>query len=335
MLIIDEIEYFLPKNKVSNEDFLEKNKDWDIDSIKKTTGVSTRYYTDPNETALDISFKACINLFNKKPELKEKVDALIFCTHSSDYIIPSNSLILHGMLNLSEDVFAFDYNLACSGFVYGLGISEGLLKSGIASHILLINADTYSKYVNDKDRSTKVLFGDAAAVSYLRKSDENNGMLDILCSSSGKHSKKIIIPAGGMRLPKSSDTKIEEKDKNGNIRSLEDLHMDGFGVFSFINSKIPQQIKKICKKNQISLEEIDLFIFHQANKMGIDSITRILKINPEKVYSNIHNVGNTVSASIPLALKDAIIQNKIKTGDLVLLSGFGTGLSWASCIFRF
>ena len=335
MLVIDEIEYFLPKNKITNKDFLEKNPDWDIDSIKKATGVSTRYYTDPNETALDISFKACVKLFNRKPDLKEKIDALIFCTHSNDHIIPSNSSILHGMLDLSENVFAFDYNLACSGFVYGLGISEGLLKSGIANHILLINADTYSKYVNDKDRSTKVLFGDAAAVSYLRNSEKNNGMLDILCCSAGKHSKRIIIPAGGMRLPKSSVTKIEEKDKNGNFRSLENLHMDGFGVFSFINSKVPQQIKKICEKNKISLEEINLFIFHQANKMGIDSITRILKINPDKVFSNIHNVGNTVSASIPLALKDSIVQNKIKTGDLVLLSGFGTGLSWASCIIRF
>jgi len=335
MLIIDEIEYFLPKNKITNEDFLDQNQDWDIESIEKTTGVSTRYYTDPNETALDISFKACINLFNRKPDLKEKIDALIFCTHSNDHIIPSNSLMLHGILELSENVFAFDYNLACSGFVYGLGISDGLLKSGIANHILLINADTYSKYVNDKDRSTKVLFGDAATVSYLRKSENDNGMLDILCSSSGKHSKKIIIPAGGMRLPKSASTKIEEKDKNGNIRSLENLHMDGFGVFSFINSKVPQQIIKICKDNKINLEEIDLFVFHQANKLGIDSLTRILKINPDKVFSNIDKVGNTVSASIPLALKYAMNEKKIKPGDLVLLSGFGTGLSWASCLIKF
>ena len=174
---------------------------------------------------------------------------MIFCTHSNDHIIPSNSSILHGLLELSDDVFAFDYNLACSGFVYGLGISDGLLKSGIANHILLINADTYSKYINDKDRSTKVLFGDAATVSYLKKSENDSGMIDILCSSSGAHSKKIIIPAGGARLPKSSQTKIEEKDKNGNIRSLEKIYtwMD-LDVFSFINSKVPKQIKKLCSK---------------------------------------------------------------------------------------
>ena len=335
MLLIEDIEYYLPKNKISNDDLLAINPDWDIKAIGDSTGVLTRYYVDKNETALDIGFKACEKLLKKDPSLKEKVDAIIFCTHSNDYIIPSNSSLLHAMLGLSENVFAFDYNLACSGYVYGLAISNGLLATNIAKHILLINADTYSKFVNDKDRSTKVLFGDAASVSYLKNSDNDKGMIDILCSTSGTHSKKIMIPAGGMRVPKSSTTSLPERDANGNVRTQENLHMDGFGVFSFINSKVPKQIIQICEKNNFNLDDIDLFVFHQANKLGLDSLTKILKIDPAKVFMNIHRVGNTVSATIPLALKDALDQNRIKEGNKVLFSGFGTGLSWGSCIIQY
>lgn len=335
MLKIDQIEYYLPKNQIRNKDLLKINPDWDIESLKKKTGVASRFYTDKNETALDIALKACEIFFKKNRLVKTKIDGLIFCTQSNDYVMPPNSSILHGMLNLSEEVLAFDFNLACSGFVYGLAIANGLIKTRVATNILLINADTYSKYVNNSDRSTKFLFGDAAAVTYLTKSSDNKGLIDILCSTSGINYDKFIIPAGGLRKPKSKDTKLESKDRSGNIRNQEEIHMDGLGIFSFVNSKIPKQVIKILNKNKYEIKDIDLFIFHQASKIAIESLTKILKIDPEKVYINIHRVGNTISASIPIALKDAQQENKIKDGDKILCAGFGVGLSWGACILQF
>ena len=335
MLNIHQIEYYLPKNEVTNDDLSKSNPEWDMQAIKKWTGVSKRFYTDKNQTALDIGFKSCEKLLSKIDSLKNKVDGLIFCTQSNDYIMPPNSSLLHGMLSLSENVFAFDFNLACSGYIYGLALANGLISTKVAENILLINADTYSKFINEKDRSTKVLFGDAAATSYLNVSNNSKGLIDIICSSSGNHSNKIIIPAGGQKKPKSKKTSIPTKDNNGNIRTQENLHMDGLGVFSFVNSKIPKQVNEILARNQYNINDIDLFVFHQANKLIIDSLTKILKIDSNKVYINIERVGNTVSASIPIALKDAQQEGKIRNGDKVLCSGFGTGLSWGTCLLQY
>ena len=335
MLKINQIEYYLPKNQVQNKDLLKLNPDWDLESLNKKTGVTSRFYTDKDETALDIAFKAC-DLFLKKDDLlKNKIDGLIFCTQSNDYIMPPNSSLLHGMLDLSENVFAFDFNLACSGYIYGLALANGLIATKVAKNILLVNADTYSKYINNNDRSTKLLFGDAAAVTHLSKSDDNKGLVDILCSTSGINSNKFIIPAGGMRKPKSNVTSVESKDKSGNVRNQEQIHMDGLGIFSFVNGKVPKQVIKILKRNKYEIEDIDLFIFHQASKLAIDSLTKILKIDAEKVYVNINRVGNTVSAAIPIALKDAQKEGRVQEGNKILCAGFGVGLSWGTCILQF
>tara|TARA_B100000579_G_scaffold238235_1_gene195350 strand:- start:2410 stop:3417 length:1008 start_codon:yes stop_codon:yes gene_type:complete len=334
MLKIENISYYLPNEPVSNKDIIKKNPGWNLNDLNNRTGVNTRYYANKNETALDMSIEACKIFFENYNSKKDKIDALIFCTQSNDYIMPPNSSLLHGILGLSEDVFAFDFNLACSGYIYGLAIANGLLSTNMASNILLVNADTYSKYINEKDRSTKILFGDAAAVSYIKNSNQNKGIIDIQCSTSGENYKKFIIPSGGIRYPKSKLSCVPIKDKSGNIRTDEDIHMDGMGIFAFVNSKVPKQIKSILKKNSLNLSDIDLFIFHQASKLAIDSLIKILKIDSKKVYINIDKVGNTVSASIPIALKDALSDGKIKDGDKILCCGFGVGLSWGTCIIQ-
>jgi len=335
MLNIQNIEYYLPENIITNDELALSNPEWDMNSIQRWTGVSKRFYANPNQTALDLAFISSEKLLNDIETVRGEIDGLIFCTQSNDHIIPPNSTILHGMLNLSEDVFSFDFNLACSGFIYGLSIANGLIETNVARNILLVNADTYSKYVNDKDRSTKVLFGDAASTSFLKKSDDGKGLIDIICGTSGINSDKIIIPAGGARKPKSNKTSILKEDQNGNLRNDENLQMNGFAVYSFVNSKVPKQIIKILFKNKIKIGEIDLFVFHQANKLVLESLTKILKIDPEKVFINIHKVSNTVSASIPIALKEAQKEGKIRDGYKVLCSGFGAGLSWGTCILQF
>lgn len=335
MLKISAIEYYIPKNKITNKMLSKLNPSWDMKVLKKWTGVSNRYYASDNQTALDLAFIASKNLLKNDQVNATKIDALIFCTQSSDYIMPPNSAVLHGLLQLSDSVFAFDINLACSGFVNGISIANGLMKAGTAKKILLINADTISKYVNVKDRSTKVLFGDAASVTYLKDSKNNKGLVDVLCSTSGINYKKLIIPNGGTRNPKTDKSCFSKEDKNGNFRSDENLFMDGVGIFSFVNSKVPKQIKEILSRNNFNIEDIDLFIFHQANKFVIESLAKLLKITPQKIFMNIDKIGNTSSASIPIALKDAELDGRINDGDLVLCSGFGAGLSWGTCLFQY
>ena len=336
MLNIQDMAYYLPNNVVTNEILKEQNPDWDIDNLIKRTGVEKRHIASKGETALDLAFKACKVLFSNGDDLRKTIDCIIFCTQSPDYIMPPNSCILHQLLDLHEDVLAFDFNLACSGYIYGISLANGLLCPGSVNNILLVNADTYSKYINKQDRSTRMLFGDGAAVTILNQSKNYGGkVLDIICSTSGENHDKFIIPAGGCRNPRSNNTNISEVDKSGNIRTKEQIYMNGLGILAFISTKIPSQIIKILLRNNMKIKDVDLFVFHQASKMALDSLRKKLKIPPDKMYSNINYIGNTVSASIPIALYDALNNNLINKGNIVLLCGFGVGLSWGTALVEY
>jgi 3-oxoacyl-[acyl-carrier-protein] synthase-3 len=214
-------------------------------------------------------------------------------------------------------------------------MANAFVKAGMAKQILLVTADTYSKYINKKDRSTRILFGDGAAVTIVEESNEREGIIDIELGSSGSGYDKFWIPAGGLRLPKSDNTSVEIENDKGNIRTQNDIEMDGFGVWSYINSVAPKQVDRLLKKNNLKKTDIDQFIFHQASQLTLESIMRHLKLDEEKVFINIRNIGNTVSATIPIALKDAIDQDKINIGSTLVLSGFGVGLSYGAIIMKY
>ena len=333
-ITIKDMAYYLPEQIVTNADLGKDNPEWDMRLIEKRVGVVERYIARDDETALDLSVKACEKLFFNNEGARKEIDGIIFCTESQDYIMPPNSCILHKMLDLPEDVFAFDFNLACSGYIYGLALAQGLIYSGITKNILLVNADTYSRYINKKDRSVSALFGDGAAVSWITTSNSTQGIIDIQCSTSGRYYDKFIIPAGGCRMPKSTETAIPKIDDSGNVRALENIHMDGMAILAFVNSRVPKQIQQILARNKLTIDDIDFFVFHQASKIALDALMLLLRIKPEKTYHNLHKVGNTVSASIPIALKDALDSGKVSIGDKVILSGFGVGLSWGTAIIE-
>ena len=332
---IKDIAYCLPGNIVTNQDLQQENPAWDMRQLEARTGVVKRHIAREGETTLDMAIKACRDMLSKGEGFRDGINGLIFCTQSQDHIIPSNSLIVHKELQLPENVFTFDFNMACSGYIYGLALAQGLIQAGFADHILLITGDTYSKYIHRKDRSARILFGDAAAVTRIGVEDPGKGVVDILCETSGKHYDKFIIPAGGCRNPKSSKTSIPMKDRSGNVRTAENIYMNGMGVLGFINTHVPKQINKILKRNAMTLDDIDLFVFHQSSKISLDSLERLLEVNGEKVFRNIREIGNTVSASIPIAIKDAMDKGKIESGQTVLISGFGAGLSWGTAIIQF
>ncbi len=328
------IEYYLPEKVISNNDLALENPDWDVNKIALKTGVLNRHIAESNETAFDLSIKAVQKLFDSGQIKKNDIDGIIFCTQSNDYIMPSNSFLIHKYFKFDERVWSFDYNLACSGYVFGLAISRGFLETKLANNILLITAETYSKYINPKDRSTRVLFGDGCSASIVCN-EETNDFFDMILSTSGEKFDTFYIPAGGSRIPASNLTKVNSNDNSGNVRSLEDIYMNGFAVWQFISMKVSEQIISLLEKNDLTINNIDLFIFHQASKLTLDSLIKMLKIENDKVYGNIKNIGNTVSSSIPILLKDALENGKLKSGDLILISGFGVGLSWGSIIMKY
>ena len=332
--IISSIEYYLPEKIVTNQDLENENPSWKMDDVESKSGVRERHIAEEDETAFDLSKVACDKLFAKSID-KNEIDCLIYCTQSPDFIMPPNSYLLHKYLGLSDKIMAYDFNMACSGYVYGLSMAHSFLLSGLAKKVLLVNADTYSKYINKGDRSARTLFGDGASASIIEINEQSKGFLTFDFVSSGKDYEKFYIPAGGCRLPRSTETQKEISNQSGNSRSSNNIHMDGMGVWSFINSLVPKQIKSFLKSNNLEISDIDLFVFHQASKMTLDSIIKMLKLDKDKVFINLNGLGNTVSASIPIALKDAMDQGKISKGDKILLAGFGVGMSYAATIIEF
>lgn len=333
-LTVNQIEYYLPERVITNEDLAKENPDWDIERIEKKSGVKSRHVAELGQTALDLAIKAVEKVLSAGMVSKDEIQAIIFCTQSPDYIMPSNSFLIHKYFNFDEDVWTLDYNLACSGYIYGLAISKGIVAAGLAKKILLITAETYSKYINPKDRSTSILFGDAAAASII-SDDKERGIVDVILSSSGEKFDTFYIPAGGCKMPRNTHTKETIVDHSGNVRNMENIHMNGFAVWQFISKKVSEQINKLLIRNNLNVLDIDLFIFHQASQLTLDSLVKMLKINEDKVFFNLENIGNTISSSIPIALKDAEDNGRLKKGDLILLSGFGVGLSWGSIIMKY
>ncbi len=332
---IGHVSYYLPKKKVTNNELDLQFPAWNLKSLVKKTGVCCRYIADDDETALDLSVAACRKFFNETGINPTEIDAILYCTQTPDYIMPPNALLLHRHFDFRNDIPAFDINLACSGYVYALSIARSMVISGMAKNVLLVTSDTYFKLINPRDRSTRTLFGDGAAVTLVEPCEDNVGILSQQLGSDGKFFKKFYIPAGGNRKPKSASTSFEDVDSVGNVRNEEQIHMDGMGIWNFIRTKIPEHISDYLMKSNVEVDTIDQFVFHQASKLTLDSLMKILKLDQTKVFSNLECVGNTVSSSIPIAIADALSKNKIQSGNLVLISGFGVGLSYGSMLIRF
>jgi 3-oxoacyl-[acyl-carrier-protein] synthase-3 len=236
-------------------------------------------------------------------------------------------------LKLPTSVPAFDFTHACSGYVYGLFVAKALIVSGAADSILLITADSYSRYLHPQDRSTVTLFGDGGAASLIRGSEEGNaGIGEFSIGTDGGSAEIFAIQAGGARLPRSAETARTFVDPSGSVSSPEHITMDGTGVLAFVRKRVPAMIDELLEKANQTLEDVDLVVFHQGSALSLDYVERWLSLPPEKTFRNIANVGNTVSTSIPLALRDAELAGRLARGMRVMLAGFGVGLSWGACL---
>jgi 3-oxoacyl-[acyl-carrier-protein] synthase-3 len=236
-------------------------------------------------------------------------------------------------MQLPTSIPAFDFTHACSGHVYGLYFAKALVASGAADCILLLTADTYSRHLHPDDRSTVTLFGDGGAATLIRAATDGGGEIGEFCiGTDGGSSSIFAIAAGGARLPRSAETAKSFVDPGGSTSSPEHIHMDGPGVLAFVRKRVPAMVRELLAKTQTTLDDVDLVVCHQGSGMTLDYVERWLSLPPEKTFRNIANVGNTVSASIPIALRDAELAGRLRPGMRVMLVGFGVGLSWAACL---
>jgi 3-oxoacyl-[acyl-carrier-protein] synthase III len=332
---ITAIEYFLPESKLTNDQLSSEFLDWSTEKIFAKTGIASRHLANENEFASDLGVNAAKKLFNSGVISPNDIDYLLFCTQSADYFLPSTSCIVQDRLSLPNKCGAIDINQGCSGFIYSLGIAKALFETNQAKNILIITADTYSKYINKKDKSVRTIFGDAAAATLIQGSSEiSEAIYGFSYGTDGSGFNNLIVPSGGMRSPKSVISSIETVDVSGNIRSQDDLFMDGAEIFAFTMKMIPNTLDEILSNNNLSINDIDLFVFHQANKFMLDHLRKKLSIPEEKFYINFSDCGNTVSSTIPIALKRALQQDILKPGIKLCVMGFGVGYSWAGAIIE-
>lgn len=331
---INAIESAVPETIVSNETLAADFPDTAFDRLEERTGVRQRHIAGQWETALDLAVRAFERLAEGGLWSRDDVGAIVFCTQTPDYPITPNACLLHGALGFGPDIPAFDIDLACSGYVYGLMVARGLVLGGMPGQVLLATGDTYSRLIHPGDRATRCLFGDGAAVSLIGPTDGPGGVIDIKCGTAGAEYARFMVRAGGARMPKSTATAEEAVDRSGNIRTAENIEMDGLGVLSFFTQTVPREVRTILETNDLTLDDIDHFIFHQASRLALDGIVRQLGLPAEKVVISLESVGNLVSASIPHALQQAMADGTAKPGELAVLCGFGVGLSWGTAIVR-
>ena len=325
------IEYVLPKRRITNAELAQLHPQWKMEQVALRSGVENRYWSNPDETALDLGEQACRKLFTRTGFRTEQINAILFCTQSPDYIMPPNACLLQHRLGLPRTIAALDYSLACSGFVYGVYLSNALVQSGMAGHVLLITAESYSKWIHLDDRGPMTLFGDGAAATLISAGVSGIGSF-ALATDGGEGASCFIVPAGGARMPRSPETALPKMDKNGNVRAEDNLYMNGAAVLDFVKKEIPTLVRDLLDRENLTLDDLDLIVFHQASQISLDLLHKTLHIPKDKQFIHIADIGNTVSASIPIALREAELQGKLKSGMRVMLVGFGVGLSWGGCI---
>jgi len=333
-VFIHSIGIHLPEETCSNQELIQDYGEWTTNKIVSKTGIQCRKVCREGELVSDLAVNAANALFENNPAARDEIDFLILCTESPDYLLPPTSCIVHARLGLSKNCAAFDYNLGCSGYIYGLALAKSLVHSGLSHKTLLIMADTYTKHINAKDKSTRTIFGDGAAASLICRGPGESFIGEFSLGTDGSGAFELCIPAGGMKNPRTQATAVEMQDKYGNIRSQNNLYMNGPALYKFTDQLVPELVNQVMIKNDFNFDNIDLFIFHQANAYLLEKLRSKINIPKDKYYVNLLNIGNTVSASIPIAMSLAENEGKLTKGMHVCLIGFGVGFSWGGTIIK-
>ena len=316
-----------PEHRLTNDD-LSAIFDWSADKIFEKTGIRERRIAAADETALDLALKACQKLISRHVAAAD-ADFVILCTQAPDHVLPTSACILQHRLGLGTHVGALDINLGCSGFVYGMSLATGLIASGSATSVLLVTADTYSKFINPADRSVRTLFGDGAAATLI-VADDVARIGPFVFGTDGNGANALIVPAGGARKALDAASMAEHTDEFGNVRSDANLYMDGSAVLNFSLREVPRVMDTLCNRAHVTKDDFAFIVLHQANKFMLDTLVRKLKISADKVPYHFDMIGNTVSSTIPVVIESLMERALLKPGDRYAMIGFGVGLSWAA-----
>ena len=329
MAYIKALTYYLPNQVVDNPQ-LEKELGG-VETVAKTAGVESRRKAANDETASDLAVKAAELLFEENGINSQTIDFLIYCTQSPDYFMPSTSCVIQDRLGIPTTAGAFGYDLGCSGYVYGLAIANSFVDSGLANNVLLLTADTISKYLHPQDNN-RLLFGDAATATLV----STEGIASIgkfEKGTDGSGYEHIIIRNGGNRHRELTGKSIT--DINGNVHFEDNFDMDGEAVFNFTVERIPKLIEGCLDINKIRKEEIGYYVFHQANKYMLNTLRKLNKLPKDGFFIDLSDTGNTTSSTVPIGLVKSLKAGNIHKDMNVMVAGFGVGLSWAATILKF
>ena len=324
------ISYYLPEYILTNEELIKDFPEWSVEKVASKIGISERHIATEGVCASDLAVKAAEKLIEEYNIDRQSIDFVLLCTQSPDYFLPTTACLVQERLKLATSIGALDFNLGCSGYVYGLSLAKGLIFGGIAKNVLLITAETYTKHLHPKDKGNRTIFGDAATAS-LVSTDGFAEIMNFSLGTDGSGAENLIIKSGAARYPEKQNN-LTFDDSNNPVSS-DYLFMNGSEIFNFTLEAVPLLVEDTLKKNHLAQSEINLFVFHQANKYLLNFLRKILKIPEDRFYYFMDNVGNTVSSTIPIALKEA--QNENLLSGNVLIAGFGVGYSWAGSVLKF
>ncbi|MBL7784546.1 MAG: ketoacyl-ACP synthase III [Chitinophagales bacterium] len=329
---IQAISYYLPEAIVTNEDLAARFPEWTADEIEHQTGIRNRHYSAYNEIASDCAQKAAEQLFVEHNILPQDIDFVLFCAQGSDYHSPTTACLLQHHLGIPKSAGAMDINLGCSGFVYSLAIAKGLVETLHRKNVLLLTGETITKSLHPEDKATLALFGDAGAAALVSHTTEAGHIGDFVLGSDGSGADIMMKRNGGFRNPLHLVWGLDYVNDYDQVANDNCFQMNGLAVFSFSMRQAPQLVKSVLELHNATFDDIDCFIFHQANGFMLEMLRKKMRIPSEKFFVYIAECGNTVSSTIPIALCEALQQGRVKAGDRVLLAAFGVGLSWAGTI---
>lgn len=320
------IAVYLPPTVETNDELRAQFPHWDMDLIYSKTGIRQRHIAEAGECASDLGVAAAEKLFAEHKIDRSSIDFLLFCTQTPDYPLPTTACLMQDRLGLSIHVGALDFNLGCSGFVYGLSLAEGLIRSGAARRVLFITAETYSKYIDAADRSLRTIFGDGAAAT-LVEAGEQPSLTAFTFGTDGRGADTLLVTKGGWR---PAEQAIQPRKRQ---RWRSPLYMDGPGLVNFTEESIPKLVEEVLRRAELKREQIDLYLMHQATRFMLDRLRLRLELDEARLPTFLEDCGNTVSSTIPILIDALRSDGRLTPGMRTMLVGFGVGLSWAGCIW--
>jgi 3-oxoacyl-[acyl-carrier-protein] synthase-3 len=323
---IGPIAVHFPQQRETIDDLRAEFPDWDVDLIYRKTGIKERYIAAPDETASDLGVAAAEKLLREYDVDRSSIDFLLFCTQTPDYPLPTSACMMQDRLGLPISIGALDFNLGCSGYVYGLSLAEGLVRSGAARRVLLITGETYSKYIDRGDRSLRTIFGDAAAAT-LVDAVERPALSGFSFGTDGRGADLLMLTQHGVR---QGALALKPRKRH---RWPSSLYMDGPDLIFFTLEKVPALITDVLRRTGLTADDIDVYLMHQPTRMLLERLRETLRIDDARMPMVLEGCGNTVSSTIPVVIQELRDQRRLKPGTRTMMIGFGVGLSWAGCLW--